>query len=322
MKYKLLLLLFVGVVELFAQNSLRVGVLAFGTVNWELEVLKYNQLDKKNGFDLQIVELASKNAQLVALQAKDVDIIVTDWIWVNSQRSTGKDFTFYPYSKAIGTLNITSKSNAKTLLDLKGKELGIAGGIDDKSWLLYRAFCKKKYNIDLKDIVTPIYASAPILYQKMMDDSLEASINFWHYNSMLEPKGVKALVGVDELLEGLQLDKNLPFVGWTFNRDFALNNKDLINSFLNATLQSKKILNFDDQEWNRIKKDMKVEDDATFEALKNGYRKGIIKDFSQKEIDNLSKVFKILSQDNDTKIVGAKTLDENTFWKYDSKIDW
>ena len=120
----------------------------------------------------------------------------------------------------------------------------------------------------------------------------------------------------------LGMNEDISFVGWTFNRDFALNNKDLINSFLNATLQSKKILNFDDQEWNRIKKDMKVEDDATFEALKNGYRKGIIKDFSQKEIDNLSKVFKILSQDNDTKIVGAKTLDENTFWKYDSKIDW
>ena len=322
MKYKLIAALFLCLVNLYGQNKLRVGVLAYGTVNWELDVLKYNEIDKKNGFDLQIVELASKSAQLVSLQSGDVDIIVTDWIWVNSQRATGKDFTFYPYSKAIGTLNVTAKSKASTLLDLKGKELGIAGGVDDKSWLLYRAFCKKKYNIDLKDVVTPVYASAPILYQKMIDDSLEASINFWHFNSMLEPKGVKPLVDVDELLDGLELDKNLPFVGWTFNRNFALKNKELINSFIDATLQSKKILNFNNQEWNRIKKDMNVQDDATFEALKAGYRKGIIKEFSQKDIDNLGKVFKILSQDNDSKVVGTTNLYDETFWKYSPTLDW
>lgn len=323
MKYKVITILFLCLVNLYGQDKLRIGILAYGTVNWEIDVLKHNKLDNKNGFDLEVVELASKNAQAVALQSGDVDIIVTDWIWVNSQRATGKDFTFYPYSKSIGTLNITANSKAKTLLDLKGKQLGIAGGVYDKSWLLYRAYSKRKYNIDLKDIVEPVYASSPILYQKMLDNSLEASINFWHFNAMLEPKGVKPLVDVDELLSGLELDKDVSFVGWTFNRNFALKNKQLINSFLDATLQSKKILNSDNQEWNRIRKDMNASDDETFEALKTGYKKGIIKEFSQQNIDNLTKVFKILLEEGGSNFVGESTsLNDETFWKYNPKLDW
>ena len=57
-------------------------------------------------------------------------------------KSKGKDFSFYPYSKATGTLLVNENSKIKTLLDLKGKELGIAGGVYDKTWLLFRHIVK------------------------------------------------------------------------------------------------------------------------------------------------------------------------------------
>ena len=59
MKYKLILILCLTFINLYGQNSLKIGVLAFGTVNWELDVLKHNNLDKKYDFELEIVELAS-----------------------------------------------------------------------------------------------------------------------------------------------------------------------------------------------------------------------------------------------------------------------
>jgi NitT/TauT family transport system substrate-binding protein len=77
--------------NLHALEKLKVGVLAFGTVNWELDVLKHNKLDIKNGFELEVVKLASKNATSIALQSGSVDIIVTDWVWVNTQRANGGD---------------------------------------------------------------------------------------------------------------------------------------------------------------------------------------------------------------------------------------
>ena len=323
MNLKVVLIICLSIINLYAQNKLRVGVLAYGTVNWELDVLKYNNLDKKNNFELEIVELASKNAQLIALQAKDVDVIVNDWIWVNTQRANGKDFTFYPYSKASGTLVVNKNSNIKLLTDLKGKELGIGGGVYDKTWLLFRAYSKNKYNFDLKDIVTPVYASAPIVYKKMEDKSLEASINFWHFNSKLESKDIKPLIEIKDVYKELGINDEVSFVGWSFNRGFALQNKELIDSFLEASAQSKKILNQNDLEWNRIRKLMDVENNADFEALKNGYKAGIIKEFNQKNLDDLKKVFKILLQEGGEELVGKSTiLEDETFWNFDSKTKW
>ena len=97
MIYKLILITFLSIINSYAQSNLRIGVLAYGTVNWELDVIKHHNLDKKNGFNLDIVNLASKNAQLVSLQAKDVNMIVNDWLWVNTQKSKGKNFILIKY---------------------------------------------------------------------------------------------------------------------------------------------------------------------------------------------------------------------------------
>ena len=320
MIHKLISILLLSIISLQAQENLRIGVLAFGTVNWELDVLKHHNLDKKYGFDLDVVELASKNAQFVSLQSKDVNMIVNDWIWVNTQKAKGKNFSFYPYSKATGTLLVNENSNINTLLDLKGKHLGIAGGVYDKTWLLFRAYSKSKYDIDLKDIVNPLFASAPILYKKMQDDSLQAAINFWHFNAKLESKNIKALIEISEILKELDIQKDVSFVGWTFDTKFANENKDLINAFLKASKESKEILKNSDEEWNRIKEQMSVKNDKEFEALKNGYKKGIIEEFDENSIGDLQKVFKILLKEGGEKFVEDSTsLDNSIFWNFDSK---
>src|SRR5882724_8830755 len=72
-----------------AAGTIRLGVLKFGTVNWELDVIKANGFDKAEGLDLEIVDLANTGATTVALQAGAVDVIVTDWLWVTRQRAAG-----------------------------------------------------------------------------------------------------------------------------------------------------------------------------------------------------------------------------------------
>ena len=320
MIYKLILITFLSIINSYAQSNLRIGVLAYGTVNWELDVIKHHNLDKKNGFNLDIVNLASKNAQLVSLQAKDVNMIVNDWLWVNTQRSKGKNYSYYPYSKATGTLVVNEKSNIKTLLDLKGKNLGIAGGVYDKTWLLFRAYGKSKYDIDLQDIVSPMYAQAPILYKKMQDNSLEAAINFWHFNAKLEANNIKPLIEIKDILKQFDIKDDVSFVGWTFDSDFANENKDLINAFLKASSEAKDLLKNSNEEWNRIKEQMNVKNDVEFEALKNGYKKGIIEEFNENSISDLEKIYKILLKEGGDKFVGdSVSLDNEIFWKFDSK---
>ena len=322
MKLKVFILIFISIINLYANEKIKIGVLAYGTVNWELDVLKYNELDKKYGIDVEVVKLASKNAVAIALQSNSVDIIVNDWVWVNRQRASEKNISFYPYSKAVGALYVNDEK-IKSLLDLSQKRLGIAGGSVDKTWLLFRAYAKNKYNKDLKEMVKPVFAAPPILYKKMSDKSLSAAINFWHFNAKLDSKGLRRLLGVKEILEEFKINSDIPLIGWTFNRDFAQKNTKVINSFLQASYETKKLLSTSVEEWNRIKPLMKVKNDEMFKALKNGYINGIVKNFSSIHIENSRKVFNILYKEGGRNLVGKSTsLDSDTFWNFNPEIKW
>ena len=110
-----------------ADPVIKVGVLKFGTVNWELKSMKHHGLDTANGFSLEIVPFAGGDATRIALLGGAVDVIVSDWLWVSRQRSEGRSFTFAPYSSSVGAIMIPPGSDMKNLGDLKGKKIGIAG---------------------------------------------------------------------------------------------------------------------------------------------------------------------------------------------------
>lgn len=324
MNGKLLLIFLLFIINIYANENLskklKVGVLAYGTVNWELDVIKHNNLDTKNGFELEVVKLASKNATSIALQSNSVDIIVTDWLWVNTQRANNGNFTFYPYSKATGTLYVGKDSKAKNFLDLQGKKLGVAGGPVDKTWLILRAYNKFKYGKDLKDISSVTFAAPPILLKKLNDKSLDAAINFWHFNAKAKTKGARAIVSMEDVLAELGIKEEIPLIGWTFRRDVALKNPDIYNSFIKASLQAKDILLKNEKEWNRIKPLMKVKNKATFEALKDGYKNGVIKRFNETNIEDSKKVFEILLKEGGKKLLrNSKELDINSFWNLEKK---
>src|SRR6056297_1595858 len=99
---------------------LRLAVLQIGTVNWELDTIIRNDLDEKHGFQLDVQPYADNGATRIAVAGDQADMAVADWIWVARQRAAGKDYTFIPYSKAVGGLVIPGNSTAQTLADLDG----------------------------------------------------------------------------------------------------------------------------------------------------------------------------------------------------------
>ena len=102
----------------FAADTLKLAVLKFGTVNWELNTIQHNGFDTANGFTLEIIGLAGKSAAMIAFQGGEADIIVSDWIWVARQRAAGKDYVFIPYSKSVGGLVVAGDSPVRDLSDL------------------------------------------------------------------------------------------------------------------------------------------------------------------------------------------------------------
>src|SRR5512137_414743 len=99
------------------KTTIRIGVQASGTLQWELSALQDDPQIKSGDFHLEIQNVANAEAGKIALQSGAVDMIVSDWIWVSSLRATGADFTFYPYSNTSGALVVPEKSPIHSIKD-------------------------------------------------------------------------------------------------------------------------------------------------------------------------------------------------------------
>jgi len=295
--------------------TLRVGVLQFGTVNWELDVIQARGLAKKRGLDLKVVPLASGDASTVALQGGAVDMIVSDWIWVTRQRAEGNSYTFAPYSNAVGNVMVKPESGIKSVADLKGKSIGISGGPNDKTWLLLRAYAAKKFGMDLATAAKPVFAAPPLLNELALSGQVDAALNVWHFDARLEAAGMQPLIKLPEILAGLGVNKPIPLIGWVFRDDWAAKNMDAMDKFLAASAEAKALMAKNDAEWDRLKPLMRAEDNTTFVALKNGYRAGIPTCTETDAVAHVATVFKVLAETGGEKLVGkSKALSDGTFW--------
>lgn len=78
-----------------------------------MNTVKEHGFDAANGIDVQVSYFAGQDATNVAMLASELDVIVSDWLWVSRQRTAGEDFTMAPYSTSVGAANHGADGNAQ-----------------------------------------------------------------------------------------------------------------------------------------------------------------------------------------------------------------
>jgi len=306
---------------LFSSSSLaidkpviRLGVLAFGTVNWELAALKNEALLDKVGFELHIQKLANPQAGKIALQSGAVDMIVADWIWVSRLRIQGEDFTFYPYSNTSGALIVPSDSDIRTLKDLQGRKLGIAGGELDKNWLLLQAAAQQQ-SLNIKKMVTTVYAAPPLLNQQLLTKRIDAVMTYWHFAARLEAEGYRSLFNGNALLKKLGINEVVPRLGYVFRERWGNKHKLIVNQFLKTTASAKDKLCQSDVAWQKIVPLTKSNNIPTQIKLRERYCAGRVKQWGDAEKLAAEKIYQLLRKLSQNKLTGdAENLQSGTFW--------
>lgn len=293
--------------------TLRIAVLEFGTVNWELDTIAHYGLDRSNGFEMRVTGMAGGSASQVAFQGGEADVIVSDWIWVARQRAAGKDYVFLPYSKAVGGVMVPADATASSLADLKGAKIGIAGGPLDKSWLILRAYAEAEYGFDLASETEQVFGAPPLIFKSALSGEVGGVINYWHFMAKMKAAGLKELISVAEAAESLGLDAETPLLGYVFKGEMLRNNPALIRAFADASRAAKKLLSSDDEAWARLRPRMRASNEAEFEALKDGFRAGIPETFSV-DHDSAAEFFMLMARLGGSALVGsAKELPEGLF---------
>jgi NitT/TauT family transport system substrate-binding protein len=296
-------------------QAIRIGLLRFGTVAWEVDTIRHHGLDRRHGIAVIPVEFASNEAAKVALQTGAVDMIVTDWPWVARQRGEGAAFSFMPYSKAVGTLMIPRASAIRNLADLKGRRIGIAGGPLDKSWLLLRAHAQKELGVDLADVAEPVFGAPPLLNEELGRGRIDAVLTYWHYAARLEAGGAKSLLTVADMIRRLGIDGEVPMLGYAFREEWAEDKGAALQGFIAASREAKALLAGSKDEWIRLAPQIGSDDPAVLGAIQAGFRAGIPDRWSAPERQAAGNLYAILVEIGGDKLVGrAKILDAKTFW--------
>jgi NitT/TauT family transport system substrate-binding protein len=247
------------------------GVVQSGTVQWIADIIKRHGLDP----DITRVPLADTDASRIALMAGSVDVAVSDWPFVAVQRAAGRDLVFAPLSNASGALMVPAGSPVKTLADLRGKKLGVAGGPLDKSWLVVKAAATKVYGLDLTSAATLAFGAPALLSAKLQQDELDAVLTFWNFAARLQAAGFRAAVTVADAARQLGL-QGAPFLlGYVFHQDWALANRATIDRFLAASATATSLLTQSAAEWDTIRPLMAAPNDAVFTALRQRFLEGL-----------------------------------------------
>lgn len=288
--------------------TVKVGVLSYGTINWEIDTLKFHEIDKKYGINVETVKLTTKNAAAIAIQGRAVDVILTDLFWVIKQ--SGK-FKMYPTHKLSGGVYASTMNTPLSQVST----LGVAGGANDKNLLVLLAYLKaqnQNLNAELK------FGAPPLLNELMQTRKIDGLINFWHYNAKLDAAGFHNVLSTQSMLTGLGIEAEVPLLGWVFHREFIEDSRALALNFIAASNDAKKrMLVKTSTDWIRLKPKMRTKSEAEYLALINHYPNTILNDGHSKTKDSAMQLFSIVKG-----IKGQNLFKENEVFPENIFIDY
>ena len=321
MKYPVIWLMCLGLFSSLGicteKTTIRIGVMASGTLAWELATLKNEALLENADFDLQPITLANQQAGKVALQAGSVDVIISDWIWVSGMRAEGSDLSFYPYSTSAGGLIVPANSAIKTVADLQGKKLGIAGGELDKNWSLLQALALNQ-GVNLNEGAEKIFGAPPLLNQQLASQRIDALLTYWQFAARLTAQGYRQILSGEEMLQQLGISESVPSLGYVFKQSWADQHKSVLQYFLRIAETAKHNLCSTDAAWQKIVALTETDDPAIQQQLRTHYCQGIVKEWGANQQKAAEKIYQALHQLGDSKLTGKTAqLQPGTFWSAD-----
>ncbi len=263
---------------------------------------------------LQTLDLASPEAGRIALKGGAADVVVSDWLWVSRERSLGGSLKYAPFSSTVGSLMAPPGSPIRSLSDLRGRRIGIAGGALNANWLILRALARRD-GFDLAREAQPVFGAAPLLFEKALQRDMDATLTFWNFAARLEAAGFSEVFSVEDASRALGVDGAVSNLGYIFDERVLATNGDALRGFLAASREAKEILARSDEEWEALRPLVMAPDEATFLAYRRRFREGIPRRPVAEEEADARRLYRILAAVGGRELVGdAAELDPGTWY--------
>jgi NitT/TauT family transport system substrate-binding protein len=210
---------------------------------------------------------------------------------------------------------MTKDPAIRTVKDLTGKKLGVAGGPLDKSWLMLKAFAQKQ-GVDLEKSATILYGAPPLIAEKALQGEIDAALEFWNFAADLEGKGFARAIEISDVEKALGAKGDVVVTGYVFDEGFAAKNRDALSRFFAMTAKAKALIASDDKAWAAAAQRIGPKDPATLAIYRKRYAAGVPKRSVAEEEVDAAALYGVMAEIGGEKLVGpGKTLDPGTFYK-------
>jgi ABC-type nitrate/sulfonate/bicarbonate transport system substrate-binding protein len=265
------------------------------------------QLDKKYGFELQIIPVSTTPAGMMALQAGGADMGTLNWVDISRMRNAGvKVVGVGPMLKWADHFVVPVNSAIKSIADLKGKKIGVVQRTN-LNWIVLRTLGIKEYKIDLEKEAT-IHEGGPTLMRGLLEQGqLDFALSF----NTLTPGMVltgkfKVFAQTSEFTQQLGLP-DVAFVLLVAEGNYAAVNPANIRAFMAAYREAIQILNADDAVWVEQGRNMKMED-AAIPPLRDEMRVDLLSKFEPSTEATIRKTFDLLFATAGAEVMGMTQL--------------
>ena len=278
---------------------LSISVLQFGTAHWELDHLLHRELDRQNGYRLELKLVANLPASRLAVTSVSVNGAVADLLWAQSRFQAGTPYLYLPFSSQIGDIVVPEGSDIRSVADLVGKRINVAGGPDSKGWILLQKVAGQQ-GISLDKSADVQFAAPPLLSQALKRGQVDVIVTYWHFAARLRGEGGwRSAFEMADLLAAMDLDRNLPVLGYVFPADWAENNGLLIDRFAASLHQVKLELADSESHWQRLRPLMGDPEDEVFQALRKGFIAGTPAPQTEQRVADLHRLLTLAGSDSD-----------------------
>ncbi|TYC57283.1 ABC transporter substrate-binding protein [Marinobacter sp. BW6] len=278
---------------------LSVSVLQFGTAHWELDHILHRGLDRENGYRLELKPVANLPASRLAVTSGSVNGAVADLLWAQSRFQAGTPYLYVPFSSQIGDIVVAETSTIRSVEDLVGKRIGVAGGPDSKGWILLKKVAQRQ-GINLEESAELQFAAPPLLSQALKRGQVDVVVTYWHFAARLRGEGDwRSAFSMADLLTELDLDRSLPVLGYVFPESWAKDHGSLIDGFATSLRQAKAELADGEPPWQRLRPLMGDPEDGVFTALREGFVAGTPAPQTDQRIADLQRLMTLTGADPD-----------------------
>ena len=278
-----------------------------GTQSYPPFVIKKFELDKKYGFNLEVIPFTNPQASVAALQSESIEAVVQDWISLARLRNQNVPVIgVAPFLSYVNTVLLPADSEIKTLADFKGKRIGTFSKTGF-NWIIVQAVAKKNYGIDLAREVEVQEGAPSLLRGSLEQGQLDATLQ---YNSltpdMVLSGKAKLMMTIHDVVAELGFSE-APFLVYTMREKYAEAHPENTKAFVAAYQEAIDILLTNEEVWKEQGENLKLAPEAT-EVFRQNASKEFIKTFTPEMNGILNETFKVLLDTAGPEIIGMTTM--------------